>query len=65
MKQATKGLLSFVTAFLIVFSTFGNAYFVAEASELAPTEITVDADADAVEVVDAAAESVSTEDSQP
>ena len=58
MKRTTRGFLSFVTAFLIVFSTFGNAFFVAEASE--PTAIveTVSETASGTEVK-ASAEEVS------
>ncbi|MBP3278617.1 MAG: hypothetical protein J6M44_06645, partial [Butyrivibrio sp.] len=52
MKRATKGFLSFATAFLIVFSTFGNAFLVAEASE--PTAIE-----ETVTVVDSNAEVIS------
>ena len=55
MKRATRGLLSFVTAFLIVFSTFGNAFLVAEASEPTSIEETVTA-------ADSAAELASTEE---
>ena len=51
MKRATKGLLSFATAFLIVFSTFGNAFLVAEASEPTAITTTVTAETDATEIV--------------
>ena len=52
MKRATRGFLSFASAFLIVFSTFGNAFLVAEASE--PTAIE-----ETVTVVDSNAEVIS------
>jgi hypothetical protein len=42
MKRVAKRLLAFAAAFLIVFSTaFGNAFFVAEASELTQTKETL------------------------
>ncbi len=59
MKRATRGFLSFATAFLIVFSTFGNAFLVAEASEPTAIEETVtDVDSNAEVISDANAATV-------
>ena len=51
MKRATRGFLSFASAFLIVFSTFGNAFLVAEASEPTAITTTVTAETDTTEIV--------------